>query len=205
MTLLDCYLPVFKKMLMIIREPTRFDDYEDSRQICTELLERTIQKANEQEVCQEEKEAAKVAVIAWLDETVLCSSLTWRQRWQSELLQRKYLDITVAGTHFFTLLSQLMISHLQAREVFLFCLQQGFHGQYLAPEDQLALQKVMIEQRQLCLPEAWQTWPNEATLIPPTPRPTGMKTKRLRPLLCMTASVILLYTVLFLFLYHYVF
>lgn len=204
MELLDRYLPVFKHVLEMFGDPTRFEDYEKSRQTCVFLLEQAIDEAGQLDISEEEKEAARVAVIAWMDETVLCSALPWRQHWQSELLQRKYLNITVAGECFFTLLSQLDPAHEQARTVFLFCLQQGFHGQYSSPDDRHALQAIIVEQRSLCLPDGWQRWPNEAAIVPCAPAPIGTMTQRLRPLLTWTVSITLLYAILYSFLHSYV-
>ncbi|SQA96949.1 Uncharacterized protein conserved in bacteria [Cedecea neteri] len=49
----------------------------------------------------DEKEAARIAVIAWLDEAILSSELPWRHHWRSELLQRKYLEYHDGGRAFF--------------------------------------------------------------------------------------------------------
>jgi len=205
MPLLDSYLPVFKQVLHMTAAPAMFDDYPQSRQTCINILDHAIREAAQQDVGEEEKEAAQVAVIAWLDETVLCSMLTWRHRWQCELLQRKYLNITVAGEYFFTCLSQLDPAHVQARKVFLFCLQQGFHGQYSSPDDRQTLEQEIAEQRRLCLPEAWQTWPNEAAIVPAPFIPAGTVTQHLRPLMSTAIGILLLYTILYFSLYHYMF
>lgn len=204
MTLLDAYLPVFKQVLQMAGDPALFDNYEQSRQSCVSLLEQAFYVVREQNISEEEKDAAQVAAIAWLDETVLRSALPWRQRWQGELLQRKYLHISVAGERFFTLLNQLVPAHVQARPVFLFCLQQGFRGQFSAPDDEPALQAVIHEQRCLCLPDAWQTWPNETPVTPILPAPAAAMTQHLRPLLTLSTGVVLLYTALFFLLHHYV-
>ncbi|WP_237932244.1 DotU family type IV/VI secretion system protein [Buttiauxella sp. S19-1] len=205
MSLLDCYLPVFKQVLKIIGTPSQFDDYQLTRHDCIQLLDLSIKTAGELDISEKEKEAARAAVIAWLDETVLRSELIWRHHWQGELLQRKYLNITIAGEHFFTLLNQLDPLDEQARLVFLFCLQQGFQGQYSSPDEQPALREVICEQRRFCLPEEWLTWPNEALIVPKPPASMGTMTQRLRPLLTMSVSVALLYTIIYFSLYHYVF
>ncbi|NIF32453.1 DotU family type IV/VI secretion system protein [Enterobacter sp. Cy-643] len=205
MTLLDIYLPIFKTVLQIKSTPSAFEDYEHSRQLCIDLLEQATCESAQHDVSEEEKEAARVAVIAWLDETILRSSLPWRQRWQKELLQRKYLNITTAGEFFFTVLEQLSPQYRQARKVFLFCLQQGFQGQLGSVDDPLPLQSVIAEQRSLCLPEAWQNWPNDAPLVSiRTPTKEAM-TQNLRPLLSLTVCVGLLYVALFIFLHNYLF
>lgn len=205
MMLLDCYLPVFKQVLTMTGNPTQFDEYDNSRHTCITELERAVDLAEEQDACDEEKALAHTAVIAWIDEMLLRSSLPWRLRWQSEPLQRKYLNISVAGERFFTLLAQLDPAFEQARIVFLFCLQQGFRGQYTTADDEVALQDVIDGQRQLCLPESWQTWPNDATITPDMFHTTSTMLIRRRPLLSLSAAVLLLYGTLYLFLHHYMF
>lgn len=162
-----------------------------------------MQRACQQDANEEEKAAAQFAVIAWIDETVLCSSLPWRERWQSELLQRKYLNMTVAGERFFTCLAQLEPDWHQARKVFLFCLQNGFHGQYSMPEDDEPLQEIITEQRALCLPAAWLSWPNDSAITLATCGQTVATPLHKRLLLRATVTLLLLYGSLFFLLYHY--
>lgn len=206
MTLLDCYLPVFKQVLAMTGSPTPFGEYDTSRHACITGLEQAMELAEEQDVCDEEKALACTAVIAWIDETLLRSSLPWRLRWQNEPLQRKYLNISVAGERFFTLQAHLEPAFEQTRTVFLFCLQQGFRGQYTTADDDTALQEVIASQRQLCLPDAWQKWPNDAAITPDMAHKTStMSIRQRRPLLSLSAAVLLLYGALYLFLHHYMF
>ncbi|WP_336708361.1 MULTISPECIES: DotU family type IV/VI secretion system protein [unclassified Cedecea] len=200
MQLLDSYLPVFKQVLHITGG-NELTDYEQSRQLCIKLFEKAEQDAALQDTCGDEKEAARIAVIAWLDEAILSSDIPWRHHWRSELLQRKYLNITTAGELFFTQLEKLNPAYGQARKVFLFCLQQGFQGQYSTSEDKQPLHIVIEEQRKLCLPEKWQKWPNEAEIMPERmPKSTSIS-QRLRPLLLAALGVFLLYSILFFALY----
>ncbi|MRT15096.1 DotU family type IV/VI secretion system protein [Enterobacteriaceae bacterium RIT711] len=204
MELLDFYLPVFKLVLQMTGEPNKFGDYDETRQTCIVLLEQAINNAGQLEVSEEEKEAACIAVITWLDETILRSSLPWCQRWQSELLQRKYLNFTVGGERFFTQLTQLSPSQKQARIVFLFCLQNGFRGQYTTPNDLDALQTLIVEQRSLCLPEICQIWPNDAPITSSICVSRATILHPLRHLFFMAVGVSLLYGLFFYFLYYYV-
>lgn len=204
MTLLDCYLPVFKIVLQMTDDPVSFSDYVNSRHKCITVLEQSMSNAKEHYVNETEKDAVRTAVIAWTDETIMRSDLPWRQLWQSELLQRKYLNITVAGERFFTLLGQLETEHNQARSVFLFCLQQGFCGQYSTPDDQPALLEVIVQQRSLCLPDSWRSWPNEAVITPVTQVFSESRLLHHRPLLFLSVAIMLMYLSIFVFLLHYV-
>ncbi|ATF93815.1 DotU family type IV/VI secretion system protein [Cedecea neteri] len=201
MQLLDSYLPVFKQVLHITGGED-LTDYEPSRQLCITLFEKAEQEAALQDASADEKEAARIAVIAWLDEAILSSELPWRHHWRSELLQRKYLNITTAGELFFIQLEKLNPAYDEARKVFLFCLQQGFQGQYSTSEDKQPLHTVIEAQRTICLPEQWQKWPNEAEIMPERiPKSTSMS-QRLRPLLLAALGVSLLYSILFFALYN---
>ncbi|HHR6132073.1 TPA: DotU family type IV/VI secretion system protein [Providencia alcalifaciens] len=204
MTLLECYLPVVKMILKLLDETS--SDYAECRLHCITVLNLAIQRAEEIDTSQIEKDAAQLAVVAWVDEMILSSTLSWRYLWQNELLQRKYLNITVAGEYFFTVLAQLKSHHQQARRVFLFCLQYGFRGKYSHPNDMPALQDVIAQQRRQCLPNDWQCWPNDAIITPMTPisMPQSGSLRRHR-LLTFFIAILLAYGALYAFFYHYVF
>lgn len=204
MELLECYLPVFRRVTEMISDPQQFTDYEQSRRGCTDTLEQARQSANLLDVSEEEKEASHLAVVAWVDESILRSGLPWRQHWQGELLQRKYLQTTVAGELFFTQLAQLSPSQQQAHKVFLFCLQNGFQGQYSTDDDIPALQTVIEIQRSHCLPEKWLHWPNDMAITPPSPSQPVAQELRKSSFLNMAIGISLLYGMLFFILYHYV-
>jgi type VI secretion system protein ImpK len=197
-------MPVFKLVMHITHSATTSEvtDYETGRQRCIELLEQAMNDAASQDVSEEEQKAACLAAVAWLDETILCSELPWRHLWRGELLQRRYLDITVAGERFFSCLAQLEPSSQQAYKVFLFCLQNGFHGQYSTPDNQPDLQLVIDKLRQWCLPQDWQSWPNDAALTPYTVNRTAPLPLKKRPVLGGVIGMFLLYGMLF-FLLHY--
>ncbi|MEY8712765.1 type IV secretion protein DotU [Mangrovibacter phragmitis] len=204
MALLDCYLPVFKKIILMSGEHAAYPEYDSAREACIDALETAMQRAAQQDACEQEKEAARLAVIAWMDETILCSLLPWRQQWQGELLQRKYLNITIGGERFFSELEQLEVTWQQARKVFLFCLHNGFHGQYGSPDDKAALLGVIAQQRKLLLPEAWHQWPCAAAITPCSTEPPAVMSLHKRPLFNLTVAVTLLYGAVFLSLSLYI-
>jgi type VI secretion system protein ImpK len=166
MKLLDCYLPVFKLAAQFAHQPALFADYDAFRTLCITRLEQAVQDAEHQEISDFERDQAFFAVVVWLDETVLCSTLPFAQNWRTDLLQRKYFQTAIGGEMFFARLSHLKEEHQQARLVFLFCLQNGFNGKYSAMQDRSALASLIEQQRQQCLPEDWQPWPNDAQITP---------------------------------------
>ncbi|NIH07155.1 DotU family type IV/VI secretion system protein [Providencia rettgeri] len=205
MKLLDCYLPVFKQVLYIIENPKDFTSYEPVREQCTLILEQSISCANSLEYINiEEKELARFAVIAWIDEILLRASLPWQKYWQTELLQRKYLNTSIAGQLFFTFLAQLTPNQHSVRCIFLFCLQNDFRGKYNTQETQSVLLDIILRQRKLLLNEDWLLWPND-TEITPCIIETKLRNSVKQSLLpIFTVITLLLYTLIFLLLSFYV-
>lgn len=166
MKLLDCYLPVFKLATEIASRPEDFSDYDTFRKDCLLRLEEAVHEAEYHDISDFERDQSFFAVVVWLDEVVLCSQLSLAQSWCSNLLQRKYFQTSIGGEMFFDRLNTLKAEHLQARRVFLFCLQNGFNGKYSTEQDRSALKQVVEQQRQLCLPQDWQQWPNNTQITP---------------------------------------
>ncbi|EAY3718182.1 DotU family type IV/VI secretion system protein [Salmonella enterica] len=202
--LIDCYLPVFKLVIQITSDPTSFTDYKSTRGSCISSLELAGNYAEYTDTCDTEKFAARFAVIAWMDEIILRSSLSWRQNWQSELLQRKYLDITTAGERFFTDLDELSPEHVQARKVFLFCLQNGFRGRYITSDSRSELLAVIENLRRLVLPEEWLWWPNETAVTPFCTRQFIITSRSRHPFLLTLLIIAFMYAFLFSLLYQFI-
>lgn len=199
--LIDCYLPVLKKTLKIINTSSNLADYTASRMEIITKLEKSLDDAMKLDIEKHEKDAAKLAVIAWIDERILCSTISWCHIWQNEPLQRKYLGTNIAGKQFFTELKNLSTISFQARKVFLFCLQNEFHGQYNSPENENRLADLITIQRQICFPNQWRSWPNEALI---TPEAIGLPANNLPGrhwLTILTVSTTLLYAVVYFILY----
>lgn len=198
MKLLNCYLPLFKLAAHLAHQPELFADYDSFRQRCTAALEKAVLEAEHQEVSDFERDQAFFAAVVWLDETVLCSTQPFAQRWRTDLLQRKYFQTSIGGEAFFTRLSELKEEHQQARQVFLFCLQNGFHGKYSADQDRASLVSLIEQQRQLCLPEAWQTWPNDAQITPVNVRKRSLTSSKRSRLALAVLGIALIYAALLL-------
>ena len=162
MNLLNCYLPVFRLITAFLLHPQQHSDYDAFREKCMSLLQYSLHESelhHEQQDC----DNALFAVVLWLDERVLCSAATWVKKWQGELLQSHYFNISVGGEAFYFRLDEIEQSNVPVRIVYLFCLLMGFHGKYTGQCAQ-RLQKRIDKERQ-CLPEAWRMWPNDASLV----------------------------------------
>lgn len=113
-------------------------------------------------------DAAKFAVIGYIDELVLCSKWPDKAQWQTNPLQRKYYSTTNMGAEFYDKLNTLN-KHgpdQEAREVFALCLGLGFKGKYFLNDHRRALEEVKDFNLSLLLPGEAQRNIDTATLFP---------------------------------------
>lgn len=198
MSLLEHYLPIFRQILLIVGQPEEFKEYQPTRQHCIALYESANLQIQQMEIEKQQKLAAELAMVAWIDEQILSSTLAWRSVWQSEPLQLLYFNITIAGERVFEVMQQLAPTANEAREVFLFCLQHGFHGQFSTLDSQHKLQETIQEQRSYCLPESWQPWPNDEPPVSLLFKRGQLIAERLNTLLIATSSLLVVYIMLYL-------
>lgn len=161
MSILNCYMPVFRFITYFILEPQDHADYLCFRNKCIQLLQKA-HFAAELHHSPQDCEDANFAVIIWLDEKVLCSETDWVKNWRSMLLQSHYFDLSTGGSEFFHRLDSIDKNNNSVKVVYLFCLLMGFHGKYTQQDDEL---KKKILNERCCLPEQWRQWPNNAPLI----------------------------------------
>lgn len=162
MSLLNCYLPLFRLTATLFLAPQQHQDYSVFRNQCMTLLEQA-QRESELHHDQLECEEAFFAVVLYIDERVLCSTIPWIKEWRGELLQMQYFTISVGGQAFFSRLDAIDKTNTRLRMVYLFCLLMGFHGKYTQKDASLLQQRIACERQ--CLPEAWRKWPNDARLV----------------------------------------
>ncbi|HHL2712516.1 TPA: DotU family type IV/VI secretion system protein [Yersinia enterocolitica] len=161
MKLLNCYLPLFKLGYEFTLYPEKYADYVVLRETCIELLKKGALDA-ELEYDKADCDAALFAVVVWLDERILCSSLDCVDQWRATLLQMQLFQTSIGGELFFTWLDGIDEDNIPLLHVYLFCLLTGFHGKYMWQDNDLLHQR--IEEAKLCLPQEWRTWPNQAHL-----------------------------------------
>ena len=92
------------------------------------LLDAAIRSPAAATLDPQEVEAARFALVAWIDETILSSSWSGRDRWGAELLQMEIFRTNTGGDEFYQRLNALAPNENQAREVFYLCLVSGFEG-----------------------------------------------------------------------------
>lgn len=113
-------------------------------------------------------ESAKFAVVAYIDELLLCSDWEKKSEWQHEPLQRVYFNTTSAGAEFYDRLNVLnkFGPDRDVREVYALCLGLGFRGKYFRGEDRKAYEDVKAFNLSLLLPDEAQRNIDSATLFP---------------------------------------
>lgn len=77
-----------------------------------------------------ELDAARFALAAWADESILTSPWSGHGAWQVDLLQTRLFGTNKAGDEFYVRLAGLPPHFSQAREVYFLCLVHGFEGRY---------------------------------------------------------------------------
>ena len=89
-----------------------------------------------------EIESAMFAVVAWIDETIMCSEWEGADLWRRRPLQKSYFNTTKAGVEFFTRLEALRNEDDAVREVYFLCLSLGFKGRYSADGGRFQLDEI---------------------------------------------------------------
>jgi len=93
-----------------------------------QLLDTVVRSPVANALDPQEVEAARFALVVWIDETILSSSWSGRDRWGAELLQMEIFRTNTGGDEFYRRLNGLTPDQNQAREIFYLCLIAGFEG-----------------------------------------------------------------------------
>ncbi len=108
-------------------------DAEEVRRRVDRALYRMELDAREAGIPEGEVESAKYALCAFIDETILVSTLPLREAWSAHTLQLDLFGEHLAGEGFFQRLAEMgraLAEHEQAAEVYYLCLALGFEGKY---------------------------------------------------------------------------
>ncbi|MBB72818.1 MAG: hypothetical protein CMF50_10540 [Legionellales bacterium] len=94
--------------------------------------------------------AAKLALVALIDETVMQEQSDRKVEWSRQLLQVKYFSHHLAGETFYDNLRELQqapYQHIDVITVYYLCLGLGFHGKYVNDVDKVKSIKYSLERQ----------------------------------------------------------
>lgn len=118
------------------------DDCDRLQSTIAGLLEKLSQRARDAGTDSAHLDAARYAIVALLDETVLGSRWELKTQWMSKPLQMSYYGDFTAGEQFYQRLDALLQdkqANVEAIEVYAQCLAAGFRGKYA---DLAGMQKI---------------------------------------------------------------
>ena len=146
MRLIDCFIRMIAYVALLVRtDPSKQPDFETARENIDHMIEEREKCVGEGSITYADYDAARFAVFAWIDETMLNSKWEGRHQWQRHLLQRQYYQPADAGEIFFDRLNQVGLHQRDIREVYFICLAMGFVGQYGNESDAVLLEGLKSE------------------------------------------------------------
>lgn len=144
MKIVDAFIPVFVYMEKLA--PELIEDSSKSAAVVNEELKLLLKVAQELPQSHEQVQQAMFAICAFIDEKLLGSDWSEKDEWSKKTLQQTYFDTNIAGQLFFQKLDSLNENielEQQVREVYLYCLAQGFSGCYFNAGEQSFLQELI--------------------------------------------------------------
>jgi type VI secretion system protein ImpK len=141
----DIYADLFA-LANHLKEAKSLGPIETLRSHLMTLLDRANREAKWLDLPADTLDSARYAVVAFLDEMILCSPCPDREWWSAHKLQLELFNEDAAGAGFFQRLETIQKTHPVNKdllEVYYLCLVLGFEGRYkIHRRDQL---KTMIE------------------------------------------------------------
>lgn len=110
---------------------------------------------------QDEFENALFAVVSWLDEQVLKSSVSFSHSWRGNMLQSHYFNSTIAGTAFFERLENIE-KNSELSILYIFSILMGFKGKFNKENDSVLDDLIECEMSKLS--DKWDEWPKTIQL-----------------------------------------
>jgi len=150
--LTDCFMETIAYVTFFLQPATsRQPPFDHVKTNILRLLSKSEELVKEGLFSQEDYDAGRFAVCAWIDEAILNSSWNQRQQWQREQLQRFFYGTTEAGEEFFERLNNLGPHQREVREIYYLCLILGFSGRYCHPGDEPLLDHLKVSNLKLLL------------------------------------------------------
>jgi len=152
MHLTDCFMPLVAYVAYFQKTAaTQQPSYDQVKADILRLLSQSEGWVKKGVFGQEDYDAARFALCAWVDEAILNSSWSQRNQWQREQLQRLYYQTTDAGEEFFERLNTLSFQQRDVREVYYLCLAMGFMGRYCNKGDETLLEQLKTSNLKLLM------------------------------------------------------
>lgn len=126
-------------LILQLRAADEFGDPEVLRRRVKDLLDSAEREALRTGVSPDNIQMAKFAIVAFIDETIISSNWSQKDRWVSTPLQLDLYDQYDAGETFFTRLDKLREqpkANAEALEVYYLCMTLGFKGKYQLHEQE---------------------------------------------------------------------
>jgi len=143
MRLSDCLAELIAYVSYFLESVGRIPmSYEQLKSKVTTLLAESEAATQKTGINQDDYDAARFALCAWIDEAILNSNWQNRGEWQKKPLQRQYFNTNDAGIEFYNRLNALGLHQGEVREVYYFCLAMGFKGRYCHEGDEILLQQL---------------------------------------------------------------
>ena len=143
MRLTDCFVELVAYVAYFAKSAAaKQPGFEQVKADIQRLLSETQTRASRANVPSEDYEAARFALVAWVDETVMNSAWAHRDKWKHDLMQRRYYQTADAGEIFFDRLNAIGLHQRELREVYYLCLAMGFQGRYCHEGDHLLLEQL---------------------------------------------------------------
>jgi len=162
MRLIDCFMEMIAYTLYLVQNQDAtqpaFDDVVAHYRL---LLSRADKCRQEAGLTGKELKEGFFAVCAWIDETILCSQWSEKDKWQHIQLQRTYFNTTNAGEEFFLRLARLDKKEKDAWEVYEFCLALGFKGRYFPIAEKAKLEDIKLTHLRLLAKNTDLKFPKE--------------------------------------------
>lgn len=150
MRLIDCFIELIGYVAYFsetaaVRQPP----FEQVKTDISKLIAASQNKLQPGKMSSEDFNTARFAVFAWIDEMIMNSSWTEKNRWQGEQLQRVHYQTADAGELFFEKLNTLTPLQTEVREIFFLCLSMGFTGRYCTEGDNFLLDQLLTSNLKL--------------------------------------------------------
>ncbi|MDR5616330.1 DotU family type IV/VI secretion system protein [Arsenophonus sp.] len=143
MYLVDFYMPVFHRVLLIVQQAEQYSD--TLRETVKTMLVKAQDNALMHGYDKQDIDDAHFAVLVWVDEVILNAGSEWLEQWRLSSLQQLSYDSTLGGLTFFERLKSMSIDRFQDRLVYVCCLLCGFRGRY-ATDGEMALNHLIDQE-----------------------------------------------------------